>query len=142
MEMQEVRRHGQSTAPPMEPMEGDLFVNLLRNNWVWDGNNQHWKDVNARRNATEREERRKYDEKRAAVERKREEERKALEAPLGRILDARKRGVAPSVDDRIQLAIDNRNWTPTDIQQWDHAQGFGVILRIKQIDGYLKRGRK
>ena len=114
MEMQEVRRHGQSTAPPMEPMEGDLFVNLLR----------------------------KYDEKRAAVERKREEERKALGAPLGRILDARKRGVAPSVDDRIQLAIDNRNWTPADIQQWDHAQGFGVILRLKQIDEYLKRGRK
>lgn len=142
LEMEEVRRHCQSTAPPMEPMEGDLFVNLLRNNWVWDGNDQHWKDLNAKRRAAESEERRKHDEKRAAIARKREEEKKALETPLGRILDARKRGVAPSVDDRIQLAIDNRNWTSADIQRWDHSQGFGVILRIKQIDDFLKRGRK
>ena len=71
-----------------------------------------------------------------------EAQRKALETPLGRILDARKRGAVPSVNDRIQYAIDNRNWTPTDIQRWDHSQGFGVILRLKQIDDYLKRGRK
>jgi hypothetical protein len=73
---------------------------------------------------------------------RREDDRKALETPLGRILDARKRGIAPSVNDRIQHAIDNRNWTPTDIQQWDHSQGFGVILRLKQVNDYLKRGRK
>jgi hypothetical protein len=75
-------------------------------------------------------------------DRRREEELKALETPLGRILDARKRGVAPDVNDRIQHAIDNRNWTPTDIQRWDHSQVFGVILRLKQIDRFLKRGRK
>lgn len=80
--------------------------------------------------------------RRIARERRREEELKALETPLGRILDSRKRGAAPSVNDRIQYAIDNRNWTPADIQRWDHAQGFGVILRLKQIDEYLKRGRK
>jgi hypothetical protein len=80
--------------------------------------------------------------RRIASERRREEELKALETPLGRILDARKRGAAPSVNDRIQYAIGNRNWTPADIQQWDHSQGFGVILRLKQIDEYLKRGRK
>lgn len=77
-----------------------------------------------------------------ARDRKREEELKALETPLGRILDARKRGVAPDINDRIQRAIDNRNWTPADIQRWDHSQGFGVILRLKQIDDYLKRGRR
>jgi hypothetical protein len=81
--------------------------------------------------------------KRRQLERlRREDDRKALETPLGRILDARKRGIAPSVNDRIQHAIDNRNWTPTDIQQWDHSQGFGVILRLKQVNDYLKRGRK
>jgi hypothetical protein len=82
------------------------------------------------------------DDLRKSEEQKKEDQRKALETPLGRILDARKRGIAPSVNDRIQHAIDNRNWTPTDIQRWDHSQGFGVILRLKQIDDYLKRGRK
>ena len=82
------------------------------------------------------------DDLRKSEEQRKEAQRKALETPLGRILDARKRGIAPSANDRIQHAIDNRNWTPTDIQRWDHSQGFGVILRLKQIDDYLKRGRK
>lgn len=99
-------------------------------------------DAQAISDSAYRQKRRIYEESVLARERKRQEEKKALETPLGRILDARKRGIAPSVNDRIQYAIDNRNWTPTDIQRWDHSQGFGVILRLKQIDDYLKRGRK
>jgi hypothetical protein len=112
-------------------------------------NQQYFENQHAIRQAQERQERqaleerwREHDEMQAAMERKREEEKRALETPLGRILDARKRGAAPSVNDRIQHAIDNRKWTSAEIQRWDHSQGFGMILRLKQINEYLKRGRK
>jgi len=164
MEMEEVRRPSQGAArderrcelsdllgsffKPLETAQAPAKVDQFKNDQYLK-DQQYFKDLQAMRQANERLERqalkeswRKRDEWQIAIERKRKEERKALETPLGRILDARKRGVAPSVDDRIQLAIDNRNWTPSDIQRWDHSQGFGVILRIKQIDDFLKRGRK
>lgn len=165
MEMREVRRPEQGTAPdkwrrepddlfgsfwkPLEKGQAQAETDKHKNDQYLRNQQQYFEDLHAVRQVTERQERRALEERwrerdewRAAVERKREEEKRALETPLGRILDARKRGAAPSVNDRIQYAIDNRNWTPNDVQRWDHAQGFGVILRLKQIDEYLKRGRK
>jgi hypothetical protein len=151
--MQEVRRSNQFSAPAAKvSRSADIAVRELLDSvgrevkrsqleWLRD-EDQKLADAQAISDADYRQKRRIYEESLFARERKRQEEEKALETPLGRILDARKRGAAPSVNDRIQHAIHNRNWTPFDIQRWDHGQGFGVILRLKQIDEYLKRGRK
>lgn len=68
---------------------------------------------------------------------------RAAPAPLtalDRIKNARRIGQQPSMADRIAAAIDAGNWTPQNIQRWDHSQGFGVLLRIKQIEQELRRG--
>jgi hypothetical protein len=68
---------------------------------------------------------------------------RAAPAPLtalDRIKNARRMGQQPSTGDRIAAAIDAGNWTAQDIQRWDHSQGFGVLLRIKQIEQELRRG--
>ena len=153
MEMQEVRRAGRFSAPAapvgrsvdiaVRELLDQVGRNVKRRQLEWlRGEDQKLADAQAISDADYRQKRQIYEESLLARERKRQEEEKALETPLGRILDARKRGAAPNVNDRIEYAIDNRNWMPIDIQQWDHAQGFGVILRLKQIDEYLRRGRK
>jgi hypothetical protein len=72
-------------------------------------------------------------------QRNREAERRALDTPAKRIAWAKRHWRTPGFDDRIIVAVKNGMRTAFEIQRWDHAQGNGMLLRIKDIEKRLRQ---
>lgn len=60
------------------------------------------------------------------------------ETALQRIMSARRFGRKVDKWDRIEHALDQGLSTPLEIQRWDHSQGFGMLLSLRDIEKALR----
>lgn len=62
-----------------------------------------------------------------------------LKTPIQRIMDAKRNGRKVDKYDRIKHALLQGLRTPLEIQRWDHSQGFGMLLSLRDIEKVLRR---